>query len=426
MEIGDEAPPTETKGTKLYHIRGTSSRHAQAVEVEAVCASLNSNDAFVLVKDDGATGYIWVGKGATDQEEGLAKQVVSTLKLDAPVVKEESEPEEFWGPIGGKGEYASDPCLAEQDLEPRLFQVSNATGRLKIEEIPLFTQADLVEEDLMLLDSGAEVMVWVGNGANDDEKKEAPALVDKYLALQERVDTSVMFIQQGSEPPAFTRNFVPWVEQTESFEDYYAQKEAELRKIREAKQEREEKAHEGEAAKRAEAVARAEAEAAQRKKEKEEAKEPDVTEEELEDQRRRAEAVAKAEKERALKKAATREENSPQARGTQGGELLRRFTQNETDEDRSKKRLTAMAHLNKGGGSSTADGDVTKPAVFESPETLSCTLEELQDAVASIKKGVDPSMREMYLPAEEFQKLMGMTKEEFKALPKWKQTNMKR
>merc|ERR1719201_3179015 len=384
MEIGDEAPPTETKGTKLYHIRGTSSRHAQAVEVEAVCASLNSNDAFVLVKDDGATGYIWVGKGATDQEEGLAKQVASTLKLDAPVVKEESEPEEFWGPIGGKGEYASDPCLAEQDLEPRLFQVSNATGRLKIEEIPLFTQADLVEEDLMLLDSGAEVMVWVGNGANDDEKKEAPALVDKYLALQERVDTSVMFIQQGSEPPAFTRNFVPWVEQTESFEDYYA------------------------------------------KKEKEEAKEPDVTEEELEDQRRRAEAVAKAEKERALKKAATREENSPQARGTQGGELLRRFTQNETDEDRSKKRLTAMAHLNKGGGSSTADGDVTKPAVFESPETLSCTLEELQDAVASIKKGVDPSMREMYLPAEEFQKLMGMTKEEFKALPKWKQTNMKR
>ena len=112
-----------------------------------------------------------------------------------------------------------------------------------------------------------QVMVWVGNGANDDEKKEAPALVDKraalaqptteehdwkniyashhrrteghwwhrshrlankcrsrreghvmstipvlrpsplaegsggrYLALQERVDTSVMFIQQGAAP----------------------------------------------------------------------------------------------------------------------------------------------------------------------------------------------------------------------------------
>ena len=33
---------------------------------------------------------------------------------------------------------------------------------------------------------------------------------------------------------------------------------------------------------------------------------------------------------------------SAQARGTQGGELLRRFTQNETDEDRSKKRLASM------------------------------------------------------------------------------------
>ena len=41
-------------------------------------------------------------------------------------------------------------------------------------------------------------MVWVGKGANESEKAGAPDLVDKYLALQQRGDTPVMFIQQGA------------------------------------------------------------------------------------------------------------------------------------------------------------------------------------------------------------------------------------
>ena len=44
--------------------------------------------------------------------------------------------------------------------------MSDATGRLKIEEVPMFTQEDLNEEDVMVLDTGvpartlAREVVW--------------------------------------------------------------------------------------------------------------------------------------------------------------------------------------------------------------------------------------------------------------------------
>ena len=40
---------------------------------------------------------------------------------------------------------------------PRLFECSNQTGRFQMEEVNDFTQTDLDEEDVMLLDTWEEV-----------------------------------------------------------------------------------------------------------------------------------------------------------------------------------------------------------------------------------------------------------------------------
>ena len=57
-------------------------------------------------------------------------------------------------------------------------------GRVTIEEIPGdFTQGDLETDDVMMLDAWDQVFIWVGNGANAEEQKEAPGSVTRSLTL---------------------------------------------------------------------------------------------------------------------------------------------------------------------------------------------------------------------------------------------------
>ena len=58
-------------------------------------------------------------------------------------MEEGHEPSDFWAALGGKADYAKidvyDPN--RPDFEPRLFQVSNASGKIDVEEICEFAQA---------------------------------------------------------------------------------------------------------------------------------------------------------------------------------------------------------------------------------------------------------------------------------------------
>ena len=65
---------------------------------------------------------------------------------------EGEEPDEFWAALGGKTEYASSKWLAEvlPSNPPRLFQCSNASGKIKVEEIFDFSQD--VSSNLLVLD----------------------------------------------------------------------------------------------------------------------------------------------------------------------------------------------------------------------------------------------------------------------------------
>ena len=43
----------------------------------------------------------------------------------------------------------------------------------QILEVPNFDQEDLISDDLMILDTHAEVFVWVGSQTSEQQKKEA-------------------------------------------------------------------------------------------------------------------------------------------------------------------------------------------------------------------------------------------------------------
>ncbi|KIH66870.1 gelsolin repeat protein [Ancylostoma duodenale] len=101
----------------------------------------------------------------------------------------------------------------KKSFEPRLFQVSDESGKMVVEEIANFDQESLDGDDVMILDALNVIYVWVGAGANQDEKKGALNTAKKYLEqgnLPRHKKTTIETIFQGQETPTFKKFFPSW------------------------------------------------------------------------------------------------------------------------------------------------------------------------------------------------------------------------
>uniref|UniRef100_A0AAR2LLF5 HP domain-containing protein n=1 Tax=Pygocentrus nattereri TaxID=42514 RepID=A0AAR2LLF5_PYGNA len=201
-------------GAKLFQVRGTNEINTKTTEVPARASSLNSNDVFLL-KTDQVT-YMWYGKGCSGDEREMGKVVGDVLsKQDKQIVMEGQEPPQFWVALGGKAPYAQDKRLEKEVPlhSPRLFECSNQTGQFRMTEVAQFTQDDLDEDDVMLLDTWEELFLWIGNSANQDETQEAYTSTVQYLKTHPAgrdPETSIISVKQGYEPPTFTGWFNAW------------------------------------------------------------------------------------------------------------------------------------------------------------------------------------------------------------------------
>ncbi|XP_036359317.1 advillin isoform X2 [Octopus sinensis] len=202
--------------TMLFHVRGYSEYNTRAMQVEPVASSLNSNDAFVLIHQD--YSYLWLGREANSEEQKMARNVMRYLtNISEPaVILEGKEPDKFWEILGGKQDYATETVSQVNGIEmpPRLFHCSNASGYYKVEEIANFSQEDLYEDDVMLLDTFKEIYVWIGKGANEEEKRESLETAMDYIKTDptgRTVDTTLIVqVKQGSEPFKFRGCFIEW------------------------------------------------------------------------------------------------------------------------------------------------------------------------------------------------------------------------
>ncbi|XP_071349655.1 advillin [Trachinotus anak] len=206
----DPEPPI-----RLFQVHGSDPSNTKAIEVPALSTSLNSNDVFLLKSQSEI--YLWYGKGSSGDERAMAKEVSAVIGKNASeeIVAEGQEPTEFWELLGGKAPYASGKRLQQTVLEhqPRLFECSNKTGRFIVTEVSQFTQDDLSEDDVMLLDTWDQVFLWIGKEANEVERKEAVVTSQEYLRTHpgnRDPDTPIVMVKQGFEPPTFTGWFTAW------------------------------------------------------------------------------------------------------------------------------------------------------------------------------------------------------------------------
>ncbi|KAF8396164.1 hypothetical protein HHK36_017777 [Tetracentron sinense] len=144
----------------LIWISGTSLHNNKVVQVDAVATSLSSNDCFLL--QSGSSIFTWHGNNSSFEQQQLAATI---------------------------GEF------------------------LKVSEVYNFSQDDLLTEDMLILDTHAEVFVWVGQCVDSKEKQKAFEIGQKYIEMAASLeglspDVPLYKVTEGNEPCFFTAYFL--------------------------------------------------------------------------------------------------------------------------------------------------------------------------------------------------------------------------
>lgn len=160
-----------------------------------VQSALDTNDCFILDTVD-ANIFVWVGKKCNAKEKGEAIKKAENYMTSKKYPKwthiqrlvEGAETTPFtqyfktWRAFGERSDrlVRSASNDVDADWEPRLFHAEIRTkgGKFRIEEVHNFEQKDLNEDDVMVLDNGLELFVWIGNGASPEEKEQSETLVE--------------------------------------------------------------------------------------------------------------------------------------------------------------------------------------------------------------------------------------------------------
>ncbi|KAG1338411.1 putative Villin-2 [Cocos nucifera] len=179
-------------GIALIRVSGTSVHNNKAVQVDAVATSLSSTDCFLL--QSGHSVFIWHGSSSTFEQQNWAAKVAEFLKPAATLkhAKEGTESSAFWFALGGKQSFTTK----------------------KVTEVYNFSQDDLLTEDILILDTYAEVFVWVGQSVDPKEKQNVFEIGQKYIELAAALeglspDVPLYRVTEGNEPCFFT-TFFSW------------------------------------------------------------------------------------------------------------------------------------------------------------------------------------------------------------------------
>ncbi|XP_072960846.1 villin-2 [Typha angustifolia] len=196
----------------LIRVSGTSLHNNKAVQVDAVATSLCSTDCFLL--QSGNSLFTWHGNSSTLEQQQWAAKVAEFLKPGVALkhTKEGTETSAFWFALGGKQSLSTKKVTQEVIRDPHLYTFSLNKGKIEVDEVFNFSQDDLLTEDILILDTHAEVFVWVGHSVDSKEKQKALDIGQKYINLAVSLeglshDVPLYNVAEGNEPCFFTTYF---------------------------------------------------------------------------------------------------------------------------------------------------------------------------------------------------------------------------
>lgn len=215
IESGFKNVKPEDYKPRLLHLKGKKAIRVTQVPLSGT--SLNSGDVFLL--DLGMKIYQWNGKASSGQERMKAAQLARAISDErkglpkVTVLAEGDTAPEFWEALGGEtpiksaGEGGADEHV--KDIK-RIFQLSDASGKLEftLKAEGSFSRDLLDSNDVFVLDTGAEVFIWVGKGASPQEKRSALQHAQEYLVTHNRpLYLPITRILEGGENEVFESVF---------------------------------------------------------------------------------------------------------------------------------------------------------------------------------------------------------------------------
>uniref|UniRef100_A0A7N8Y0E5 Protein flightless-1 homolog n=1 Tax=Mastacembelus armatus TaxID=205130 RepID=A0A7N8Y0E5_9TELE len=219
---GKRKQKADSAQPSLYHIRTNGSALCtRTIQIGTDSSNLNSEFCFILKvpfesTDNQGIVYTWVGRAADPDEAKLSEDIMNSMFDDTyskQVINEGEEPENFfWVGIGSQKEYDED---ADYMKHARLFRCSNEKGYFSVsEKCSDFCQDDLADDDIMLLDNGKEVYMWVGTQTSQVEIKLSLKACQVYIQHMRSKDAEhprkLRLVRKGNEPHCFTRCFHAW------------------------------------------------------------------------------------------------------------------------------------------------------------------------------------------------------------------------
>jgi len=221
MEGGTEGGFRHTEPEKydprLLHFKGK--KKIRTTQVDLKRESLNSSDVFVL--DLGLKIYQFNGAKSTPMERSKAAQWCIQVEkerngLAKHSVLDETQkdiPSDFWQPLGGAGAIAaSDPDPPnEEEPHPDHKTLFKLEGEDKFTQLAVgrdVKKSFLQSNDILILDTRAEVFCWVGKHAAVDNKKHALQYAQKYVTVHNKpVFIHISRILEGGEGDHFLHHF---------------------------------------------------------------------------------------------------------------------------------------------------------------------------------------------------------------------------
>jgi hypothetical protein len=194
VESGFKHVEPKTYEPRLLMVKGK--RYPRVFPMKLEANSLNEGDVFIL--DLGMKLYFFPGVEANVNEKVKGMEILFNIKnserggLPTHYYPREDETygTEFWEALGGKPAQIN-PAIPDEGVEGgamggdmgyALFKVSDAEGHMSMTEIterPLKRHL-LDTNDCFILDTPEQIYVWIGKGANVQEKKNSMLYASEY------------------------------------------------------------------------------------------------------------------------------------------------------------------------------------------------------------------------------------------------------